>query len=55
MASTSHILRSRRYASTNTGGAAVVGGGAPQVIYSNADLQKLQIISENKGKGGVYR
>jgi hypothetical protein len=24
-------------------------------VYSNADLQKLQIISENKGKAGVYR
>ena len=37
--------------STNIGAAVVV----PQVKYSNADLQKLQIISENKGKGGVYR
>jgi hypothetical protein len=24
-------------------------------IYKNADLEKLQILQENKGKAGVYR
>jgi len=27
----------------------------PVKIYANADKEKLQIISENKGKAGVYR
>jgi hypothetical protein len=27
----------------------------PVIKYSNADIQKLQIIKENKGKSGVYR
>jgi len=27
----------------------------PGIKYSNADIQKLQIIKENKGKSGVYR
>ena len=27
----------------------------PVKIYFNADLQKLQIINENRGRAGVYR
>jgi len=27
----------------------------PIVVYSNADLQKSEILKENKGKCGVYR
>lgn len=27
----------------------------PIFVYDNADLLKLQSISENKGKSGVYR
>lgn len=27
---------------------------APVAIYNNADIQKKQILSENKGKAGVY-
>lgn len=27
----------------------------PLVIYSNADLQKKQILKENRGKLGIYR
>jgi hypothetical protein len=27
----------------------------PVVVYKNADLDKLQILQENKGKCGVYR
>jgi group I intron endonuclease len=26
----------------------------PVIKYSNADIQKLQIINENRGKSGVY-
>jgi hypothetical protein len=26
----------------------------PAVVYSNADLDKLEILKENKGKSGVY-
>ena len=25
------------------------------VVYSNADIQKFDILEDNKGKGGVYR
>jgi hypothetical protein len=25
------------------------------VVYSNADIQKVEILKENKGKSGVYR
>ena len=27
----------------------------PILVYENADLLKLQAVSENKGKSGVYR
>ena len=27
----------------------------PVMIYDNADLQKLQILNDNKGKSGIYR
>ena len=27
----------------------------PVVVYSNADIQKFDILGDNKGKGGVYR
>jgi hypothetical protein len=27
----------------------------PVKIYANADIQKMQILKENKGKSGVYR
>jgi hypothetical protein len=27
----------------------------PAVIYTNAGVQKEQILEENKGKSGVYR
>jgi hypothetical protein len=27
---------------------------APVVIYSNAELQKASILTENKGKSGIY-
>lgn len=27
---------------------------SPAVIYSNADLDKFEILSENKNKSGVY-
>jgi hypothetical protein len=27
----------------------------PVKIYKNADLHKLQILQENKGKAGIYR
>jgi group I intron endonuclease len=27
----------------------------PIIIYDNADIQKLQVLEENKGKSGVYR
>jgi hypothetical protein len=28
---------------------------SPIKVYKNADLDKLHIVSENKGKAGVYR
>ena len=28
---------------------------SPEIKYANADLDKLQIFKENKGKAGVYR
>jgi hypothetical protein len=28
--------------------------GVPIKIYANSDVQKLEILSENKGKSGVY-
>jgi len=27
----------------------------PAVVYANADIQKMQIIKENKGRCGIYR
>ena len=27
----------------------------PVIIYRNADIDKLRIIKDNKGKSGVYR
>jgi hypothetical protein len=27
----------------------------PFIKYDNADIQKLQVIKENRGKSGVYR
>ena len=27
----------------------------PVIVYSNADIQKFDILGDNKGKGGVYR
>jgi hypothetical protein len=27
----------------------------PEVIYNNADTQKIEIFRDNKGKSGVYR
>jgi hypothetical protein len=38
--------------------AALLCGGSsivPVINYGNADIQKLQIVKENKGKSGVYK
>lgn len=29
--------------------------GVPVKVYSNADIQKLQIIKENRSRSGIYR
>ena len=45
---TSKLTMNNRFYSTNH---SVV----PAKKYANADLDKLQILKENKGKAGVYR
>jgi group I intron endonuclease len=32
-----------------------LGAGTPLIVYDNPDLQKEDILKENKGKSGVYR
>lgn len=32
-----------------------LGAAIPSVLYENPDLQKEDILNENKGKSGVYR
>jgi hypothetical protein len=44
------LQKLKRYYSTN-GVTPVV----PEKSYANTDLQKLEIIKENKGKAGIYR
>lgn len=42
-----------KYYSTNSLAGAPTKG--PVIIYKNANLNKLQILQENKNKAGVYR
>jgi hypothetical protein len=45
----------RNYSSSKSAAASPSLVVVPVKIYSNADLQKLQILRENEGKAGVYR
>jgi group I intron endonuclease len=45
------VLQTRLY-STNS---SVVVASGPVKLYKNADLDKLKILKENRGKSGVYR
>lgn len=55
-----HVLKVSKHIRTFTTTASVFdystnSSVVPVKIYRNADLDKLRIIKENKGKGGVYR
>jgi group I intron endonuclease len=45
----------KSYFSTYSAAKGVDTPSSPAKIYKNSDLDKLQIIQENKGKAGVYR
>jgi len=50
-----HILNNKVYFSTSCINLGDSNGLKSEVVYSNADLNKKEIVEENKKKSGVYK